>query len=388
MYTGWLLTNTTKWNTRSPGGENKPLLEIIGDEIAKQYSRPKQLIQMPIQEMYEDLDDEAVDIRGAGWNAGSGVFSFVGPYRRWSSTGADLYWNIYPLSPYIIGATHYMMSIRYKVERNYSPEEATMLYSIDGGHGFDANYAKHFTFIGDNEWHILLLDMSALSHGGNDWITHTITGLYVSIVSLANNTAITLAWLGFVNGTKLVRPFNRLGCYYDDLNVDDNVLNIKSATLWTTSLCTFAAFQSYMRYTATGADSHIRTGDILTIDPVKNRVLSIRYRVVSMESATGGCQIYWKNAGHGRSTSYYKQFDLNTDGFFHTLLLDMTTVNSGGTDWTTGGLITQLWFELADRNGIIIDLEWLGFSTPFVINRGSRNPRNRTLDLDLVEIIT
>jgi hypothetical protein len=40
---------TTDWNTRG-GSESKPLLEIIGDEIANQYSRPKQLVQMPIKE--------------------------------------------------------------------------------------------------------------------------------------------------------------------------------------------------------------------------------------------------------------------------------------------------------------------------------------------------
>jgi len=46
---------TTKWNTyyiggHTTGSESKPLLEIIGDEIAEQYSRPKQLIQMPIED--------------------------------------------------------------------------------------------------------------------------------------------------------------------------------------------------------------------------------------------------------------------------------------------------------------------------------------------------
>ena len=43
------LVPSTKWHTEPNGTENKPLLELIGDEIAFQYSRPKQLIQMPIQ---------------------------------------------------------------------------------------------------------------------------------------------------------------------------------------------------------------------------------------------------------------------------------------------------------------------------------------------------
>jgi len=39
------------WNTRSPGGEADPILEIIGGEMGNQYSRPKRFIQMEIQEL-------------------------------------------------------------------------------------------------------------------------------------------------------------------------------------------------------------------------------------------------------------------------------------------------------------------------------------------------
>ncbi len=44
------ITRTETWNTRSPGGEAQPLLEIITAEIGGQHSRPKQLIQMNIAE--------------------------------------------------------------------------------------------------------------------------------------------------------------------------------------------------------------------------------------------------------------------------------------------------------------------------------------------------
>jgi len=43
------LTPSSDWNTRG-GSESKPLLEIIGDEIAAHYARPKQLLQLPIKE--------------------------------------------------------------------------------------------------------------------------------------------------------------------------------------------------------------------------------------------------------------------------------------------------------------------------------------------------
>jgi len=40
---------TAVWNTRG-GSESKPLLEIIGDEIAEHYSRPKQFLDFAIME--------------------------------------------------------------------------------------------------------------------------------------------------------------------------------------------------------------------------------------------------------------------------------------------------------------------------------------------------
>jgi len=56
------LTFSTDWNTRSPGSESKELLQIIGDEIAKQYSRPKQLIQLPVYDTGAAVS--AIDILG------------------------------------------------------------------------------------------------------------------------------------------------------------------------------------------------------------------------------------------------------------------------------------------------------------------------------------
>jgi uncharacterized protein (TIGR02145 family) len=44
------LAPTSEWSTYAPGGEHRPLLEIIAGEIGFQYSRPKQLIQMKIHD--------------------------------------------------------------------------------------------------------------------------------------------------------------------------------------------------------------------------------------------------------------------------------------------------------------------------------------------------
>jgi len=57
------LSPSSDWNTRG-GSESKPLLEIIGDEIATLYSRPKQLIQLPIMETADVDNDPHVSLLG------------------------------------------------------------------------------------------------------------------------------------------------------------------------------------------------------------------------------------------------------------------------------------------------------------------------------------
>ena len=61
--------NALVWNTytgtgggRTSGGENDPLLEIIGGEMGNQYSRPKQLVQMNIKET--DTTDTVLNLIG------------------------------------------------------------------------------------------------------------------------------------------------------------------------------------------------------------------------------------------------------------------------------------------------------------------------------------
>jgi hypothetical protein len=61
---GTTLTPTTVWNTRG-GSENKPLLNIIGDEIAAQMSRPRQMVAgWPIREGSRTDNTIHLDILG------------------------------------------------------------------------------------------------------------------------------------------------------------------------------------------------------------------------------------------------------------------------------------------------------------------------------------
>jgi len=56
------LSSSSDWNTRG-GSESKPLLEIICDEIALQYSRPKELIDMALMET-EDSEKTTLNLLG------------------------------------------------------------------------------------------------------------------------------------------------------------------------------------------------------------------------------------------------------------------------------------------------------------------------------------
>lgn len=53
VYTGSSHLPSAAWNTRG-GSENKPLLELVGDEIAEHYSRPKQLLDFQIWEAVKE----------------------------------------------------------------------------------------------------------------------------------------------------------------------------------------------------------------------------------------------------------------------------------------------------------------------------------------------
>lgn len=53
VYTGSAHIPSAAWSTRG-GSENKPLLELVGDEIAEHYSRPKQLLDFQIWEAVKE----------------------------------------------------------------------------------------------------------------------------------------------------------------------------------------------------------------------------------------------------------------------------------------------------------------------------------------------
>lgn len=88
---------TSDWNTRG-GTQSKPLLEVIGDELAYQYSRPKQFISLPIIEgntnvlPHIDLLGNFQDILNSSYESyGQLISSFTnGNYETFTSSGTSI----------------------------------------------------------------------------------------------------------------------------------------------------------------------------------------------------------------------------------------------------------------------------------------------------------
>lgn len=88
---------TTNWNTISPSGENSPLLEIVGDELQNQGSRPKQLLSLPIIEFASDNTLPNVSLVGNfqdTLNQSSSGINRIFAFNRGTFNVRDREWNI------------------------------------------------------------------------------------------------------------------------------------------------------------------------------------------------------------------------------------------------------------------------------------------------------
>lgn len=56
---------TAIWNSRTPGGEDKALLNLISDELKLQFSRTREILQLPIIENLKNGNEPQVDISGS-----------------------------------------------------------------------------------------------------------------------------------------------------------------------------------------------------------------------------------------------------------------------------------------------------------------------------------
>ena len=125
---------------------------------------------------------------------------------------------------------------------------------------------------------------------------------------------------------------------------------------------------SVTRYTSTGLDSNINKS--FNFDGGQNQIIRIRYKVIT--GTAGGGEIFYSNSQHGYSGSYFKGFTLVSDGAWHTLVLDMSNLTSGGTDWIDYN-VTAIRFDLTNVSGVEIDIDWIsiggnGYGTQYFEN--------------------
>jgi hypothetical protein len=125
---------------------------------------------------------------------------------------------------------------------------------------------------------------------------------------------------------------------------------------------------SVTRYTSTGVDSNISKS--FNFDGGQNPIIRIRYKVVTGSPGSG--EIFYGNSQHGYSASYFKVFTLVSDGGWHTLVLDMSNLTSGGTDWIDYN-VTSIRFDLTNVSGVVIDIDWIsiggnGYGTQYFEN--------------------
>jgi hypothetical protein len=126
--------------------------------------------------------------------------------------------------------------------------------------------------------------------------------------------------------------------------------------------------KSVTRYTSTGTDSSISRG--FNFSGGQNQIIRIRYKVISGTPGSG--EIFYTNSVHGYDGSYFKGFTLVNDGNWHTLVLDMSSLSAGGTDWIDYN-VTAIRFDLTNNNSVVIDIDWIsiggnGYGTQYFEN--------------------
>jgi len=124
---------------------------------------------------------------------------------------------------------------------------------------------------------------------------------------------------------------------------------------WNTYLSTLSTpDNSVVRWTTTGTDPNLNRS--FDFDGGENYIIKIRYKVVSGTPSSG--EIFYATSGHSYSASYYKSFSLVNDGNWHTLVLDMSSLSAGGTDWIDS-TITNIRFDLTNASGVAVDIDWI-----------------------------
>lgn len=120
-----------------------------------------------------------------GWSQGGGSVSLAaanGILTVTALTSDPQFRSVNTLT--IDGAKHYIVRVRARPLAASPTWDGTIYYETSG-HGFSASYRKTLANPGlvQNEWRVFEWDMRALSAGGTDWITNTITRIRLDLAN-------------------------------------------------------------------------------------------------------------------------------------------------------------------------------------------------------------
>lgn len=129
---------------------------------------------------------------------------------------------------------------------------------------------------------------------------------------------------------------------------------------WTKVFCTMGTpSKSVTQLTATQADPHIARD--IEVDGGQASVIIIRYKYISGDKGQSS-YLYYKTSGHDYSSSYYKKSDfLSPDGDWHLMVLDMSDLTAGGTDWIDN-TITALRYDYSTGTSVY-DIDFISVGT-------------------------
>ncbi len=165
-----------------------------------------------------------------GWTVNAGSLTHSGETLTFTAGNADPQFIRTGLS--IVGAQNPVVRVRAR-PLTASPTFQGQLFYSTAGHSWSASFVKTLPNpgIAQNQWRVFEFDMTALSAGGTDWITNTITGLRIDLANTQQDWEID--WVAI--GTAKIDAANLRGIKD---NADQTSLNIadgyKDQSAWGT----------------------------------------------------------------------------------------------------------------------------------------------------------
>lgn len=129
---------------------------------------------------------------------------------------------------------------------------------------------------------------------------------------------------------------------------------------WSKSGCAMATpSKSVTRITASDGDPYIHR--VISVDGGQAQLILIRYKYIS-GTKNDAIGIFYKTSGHDFSGSYKNgSHGIITDGEWHTVMIDMSDLWAGGTDWIDN-MITAIRIDYTEAQAVY-DIDYIAIGT-------------------------